>query len=106
MTLEHLERRRRFITRADGCVSLLDVGSGPATLFVHGIATNALLWRHVIAEVSESRRCIAVDLPLHGQSPLAEGQPSRPGRRRWCAGEACGNRTRTQAYRQRHRKRG
>ncbi|MFL5837268.1 MAG: alpha/beta fold hydrolase [Solirubrobacteraceae bacterium] len=56
-------------------MSLLDVGSGPATLFVHGIATNALLWRHVIAEVSESRRCIAVDLPLHGQSPLAEGQP-------------------------------
>jgi len=26
---------------------------------------------------------------------------SRPGRRRWCAGEACGNRSRTKAYRQR-----
>jgi predicted RNA-binding Zn ribbon-like protein len=31
---------------------------------------------------------------------------SRPGRRRWCAGEACGNRTRTKTYRQRRRERG
>jgi pimeloyl-ACP methyl ester carboxylesterase len=74
VTVELLERQRRFVPTADGCVSLLDVGSGPATLFVHGIGTNALLWRHVIAAVSESRRCIAVDLPLHGQSPLTEGQ--------------------------------
>ena len=28
---------------------------------------------------------------------------SRPGRRRWCSTEACGNRTRTRAYRQRHK---
>ncbi|HEX4107774.1 MAG TPA: CGNR zinc finger domain-containing protein [Solirubrobacteraceae bacterium] len=28
---------------------------------------------------------------------------SRPGRRRWCASEACGNRTRTKAYRQRRK---
>jgi predicted RNA-binding Zn ribbon-like protein len=30
---------------------------------------------------------------------------SRPGQRRWCAGEACGNRTRTKAYRQRRSER-
>jgi predicted RNA-binding Zn ribbon-like protein len=30
---------------------------------------------------------------------------SRPGRRRWCAGEACGNRSRTKAYRRRRRER-
>ena len=30
---------------------------------------------------------------------------SRPGRRRWCATEACGNRTRTKAYRQRRKDR-
>ena len=30
---------------------------------------------------------------------------SRPGRRRWCSGEACGNRTRTKAYRQRRKER-
>jgi pimeloyl-ACP methyl ester carboxylesterase len=32
------------------------------------------LWRHVIATVAEARRCIAVDLPLHGRSPLPDGQ--------------------------------
>ena len=31
---------------------------------------------------------------------------SRPGRRRWCSGQACGNRTRTKAYRQRRKERG
>jgi predicted RNA-binding Zn ribbon-like protein len=30
---------------------------------------------------------------------------SRPGRRRWCSTEACGNRTRTKAYRQRRKER-
>lgn len=30
---------------------------------------------------------------------------SRPGRRRWCASEACGNRARTKAYRRRRRER-
>jgi predicted RNA-binding Zn ribbon-like protein len=30
---------------------------------------------------------------------------SRPGRRRWCAGEACGNRTRTRSYRERRKER-
>jgi predicted RNA-binding Zn ribbon-like protein len=30
---------------------------------------------------------------------------SRPGRRRWCSGEACGNRTRTKTYRRRRRER-
>ncbi|MGI8755857.1 MAG: alpha/beta fold hydrolase [Acidimicrobiales bacterium] len=39
-------------------------------MFLHGIGTNALLWRNVIAQVSgEHRRCIALDLPLHGHSP-------------------------------------
>ena len=75
VTVEDLERQRRFVTTAEGCVSLLDVGSGPPTLLVHGIGTNALLWRHVITAVTEDRRCIAVDLPLHGHSPLAERQP-------------------------------
>jgi predicted RNA-binding Zn ribbon-like protein len=30
---------------------------------------------------------------------------SRPGRRRWCSTEACGNRTRTKAYRERRKER-
>jgi pimeloyl-ACP methyl ester carboxylesterase len=73
--IERLERQRHFVDTAEGRVSLLDVGSGPPALFIHGVGTNALLWRHVIAAVAADRRCIAVDLPLHGRSPLQEGQP-------------------------------
>ena len=43
-------------------------------LFVHGIATNAYLWRNVIGALTSQYRCIAPDLPLHGQSPVTAGQ--------------------------------
>jgi haloalkane dehalogenase len=47
----------------------LDVGSGPAVVFVHGEPTWSFLWRHVIALVREAGyRCIAPDLPGFGRS--------------------------------------
>ena len=45
-----------------------DVGA-PAALFVHGVLVNADLWRNVIFDVADLRRCVAVDLPAHGASP-------------------------------------
>lgn len=45
-----------------------DVGHGPVTLFVHGVGTSSYLWRNVIAELRDERRCIAIDLPGHGAS--------------------------------------
>ncbi|HME65982.1 MAG TPA: alpha/beta hydrolase, partial [Streptosporangiaceae bacterium] len=57
-----------------GEISYIDIGAGPVALFVHGIATNAYLWRHVMDTLSGQRRCIAVDLPLHGQSPVTGEQ--------------------------------
>src|SRR5262249_61868452 len=41
-------------------------GAAPAALFVHGLATSGLLWRHVIEQVSDTSKCIAIDLPAHG----------------------------------------
>ncbi|WP_222871282.1 alpha/beta fold hydrolase [Nonomuraea sp. PA05] len=49
-------------------ISYVDVGQGPVSLFVHGVGTSSHLWRNVIAELRDERRCIAVDLPLHGGS--------------------------------------
>ena len=46
----------------------LEAGEGQPVLFVHGWPTNAQLWRHVLAEVGETRRAIAIDLPGFGQS--------------------------------------
>jgi pimeloyl-ACP methyl ester carboxylesterase len=67
-----LETRRHHATTDSGPISYLDVGQGRPAVFIHGIVTNSLLWRHVISEVaSEHRRCIAVDLPGHGHTPPA-----------------------------------
>jgi pimeloyl-ACP methyl ester carboxylesterase len=65
-----LEAHRHTVSTDVGDLSYLDIGTGPVALFVHGIATNAFLWRNVIGGLTTQRRCIAIDLPLHGQSPV------------------------------------
>jgi pimeloyl-ACP methyl ester carboxylesterase len=74
MQLTELNEYRHTAVTRSGEISYLDIGAGPVALFVHGIASNAYLWRHVIGAVAAQRRCIAVDLPLHGQSPVTAGQ--------------------------------
>jgi pimeloyl-ACP methyl ester carboxylesterase len=74
MQLRELDPYRHSVVTRSGEISYLEAGSGPVALFVHGIATNAYLWRNVIEPLAAHRRCIAVDLPLHGQSPVTEGQ--------------------------------
>jgi pimeloyl-ACP methyl ester carboxylesterase len=90
MQLTELDARRHSITTRSGEISYIDIapeypeapespmGTGPVALFVHGVATNAYLWRNVIGALSGQhpghRRYIALDLPLHGQSPVTAGQ--------------------------------
>jgi pimeloyl-ACP methyl ester carboxylesterase len=74
MQLSELNAHRHTAVTRFGEVSYLDLGTGPTALFVHGIATNAYLWRHVMDALSGQRRCIAIDLPLHGQSPVTAEQ--------------------------------
>jgi pimeloyl-ACP methyl ester carboxylesterase len=74
MQLTELEAHRHTAATRSGEISYLDVGTGPAALFVHGIASNAYLWRHVISAMATQRRCIALDLPLHGRSPVSAEQ--------------------------------
>jgi pimeloyl-ACP methyl ester carboxylesterase len=54
--------QRRFATTDSGRIAYIDQGSGPATLFIHGVPLNGFHWRHVIARMREGRRCIALDL--------------------------------------------
>src|ERR1700722_19604705 len=80
---------RRSLATPPGEIAYTELGAGPAALFVHGVGTSGALWRQVIAEVSKTSRCIAVDLPAHGASParddmfpaaLAEGHAQPGGR--------------------------
>jgi len=68
------DAHRRTADTTAGTIGYVDVGEGPAALFVHGVATGAYLWRNVIDRLRGERRCVALDLPLHGTTPGRPGQ--------------------------------
>ncbi len=72
MDVSTFTAHRRYLATSDGEIAYSEFGQGPVALFVHGLGTNGALWRHVIAELSDTSRCVAVDLPEHG------GTPARP----------------------------
>lgn len=65
---------RRSIETASGRISYVEQGTGPVALFVHGVLLNSHLWRHQLAELSDIRRCIAVDLLAHGDTAISPDQ--------------------------------
>jgi pimeloyl-ACP methyl ester carboxylesterase len=48
-------------------------GAGPAVVLLHGLTFDRSMWRPVLDRVSRVSRCVAVDLPGHGDSR----EPSR-----------------------------
>ena len=85
--LERLDQHRSQVSTRSGPASYVDTGGpGRPVLFVHGVGTSSQLWRNVIGELGGQRRCVAVDLPLHGQTPAAPDQDfSLPGLARFVA---------------------
>ena len=65
---------RRSVQTASGRISYIEQGSGPVALFVHGVLLNSHLWRYQLADLSDIRRVIAVDLLAHGDTEIAPGQ--------------------------------
>lgn len=70
MNLTEFKAHKDKVSLPEGEIAYVDIGEGPVALFVHGVFMNGYLWRNVIAEVRDERRCIAVDLPLHGDTDL------------------------------------
>lgn len=62
------ETTKRTVSTPSGRIAYTESGSGPVALFVHGVLLNGHLWRHQLAELSDLRRCIAVDLLAHGDT--------------------------------------
>jgi pimeloyl-ACP methyl ester carboxylesterase len=65
---------RRTVQTASGRISYTEQGTGPVALFIHGVLLNGHLWRHQLAQLSDIRRCIAVDLLAHGDTEIAPDQ--------------------------------
>ena len=65
---------RKQVETRSGRISYMEQGKGPVALFVHGVLLNGYLWRHQLAELSDIRRCIALDLLAHGGTEIAPDQ--------------------------------
>jgi pimeloyl-ACP methyl ester carboxylesterase len=72
MDVSTFTAHRRPLDTAAGEIAYTELGSGPVALFVHGLGTSGLLWRHVIENLHDTSRCIAIDLPLHGGTPARD----------------------------------
>jgi len=90
--MERLDKYRGQVQTPSGPASYIDTGGpGRVALFVHGLGTSSYLWRHVIDQLDGQRRCVAVDLPLHGLTPAAADQDfTLPGFARFLAGFCAG----------------
>ena len=64
----------RTVQTASGRISYTEQGTGPVALFVHGVLLNGHLWRHQLADLSDIRRCLAVDLLAHGDTEITPDQ--------------------------------
>ncbi len=64
-----------------GTIEYRERGSGPALLFVHGVAVNGDLWRGVAPRLADDFRCIVPDLPWgsHRLALNADADLSLPG---------------------------
>jgi pimeloyl-ACP methyl ester carboxylesterase len=59
---------KREVRLGPDVIRYREVGSGPTLVFVHGILANGVLWRDVVAALSERFRCVVPDLPLGGHA--------------------------------------
>ncbi|MFD2418488.1 alpha/beta fold hydrolase [Amycolatopsis pigmentata] len=69
MTRSETLGTRRRIALPQGEIQYFESGTGRPVVFVHGLLTNAELWRAVVPGVAAAgNRCIAPDWPLGGHS--------------------------------------
>ena len=78
MNHEEFNDCRSAIGLRGGEMAYAEAGAGPVALFVHGVFTSSHLWRKVIGELRDERRCIAIDLPAHGRTTIELEDPSLP----------------------------
>lgn len=74
MDAQDFASHRKTVRTPFGQIAYVEHGSGPTALFVHGVLLNGYLWRNVIDQLADQRRCIAVDLMGHGATRVPDDQ--------------------------------
>jgi 3-oxoadipate enol-lactonase len=59
------------IDTAHGRIGILDTGSGPPILFLHGVGSDKSVWRPQLDHIGKTRRALAFDYPGYGESEQA-----------------------------------
>lgn len=72
---EHLS----WVRVDDRWVNVVDIGSGPVIVFLHGLAGCWQNWLETIPHFAADHRVIALDLPGFGESPMPAEPISMPG---------------------------
>lgn len=70
--------RNHYLDIDGNAVHYIDEGHGPVLLLLHGNPTWSFLYRHMIPELSNHFRCIALDYPGFGLSVARNGYSFRP----------------------------
>ncbi|HUA25075.1 MAG TPA: alpha/beta hydrolase [Steroidobacteraceae bacterium] len=65
---------KKSVATPSGRIAYVEQGTGPVALFVHGVLLNGYVWRNQVEALSDTRRCIALDLLAHGDTEIAAGQ--------------------------------
>src|SRR3954447_26599551 len=75
---------QRWVRVEDRWANVVELGSGPPVLFVHGLGGSWQNWLENLVETAEAGyRAIAVDLPGFGHSEMPEDKISISGYGRW-----------------------
>src|SRR5947209_3470836 len=70
---------QRWLTVENRPLNLIEIGSGPPIVFVHGLSGSWQNWLEQLPAFAQDHRCIAVDLPGFGASPMPEKKISIAG---------------------------
>lgn len=69
---------RKFADLPVGKIAYVELGKGPAAIFLHGYPLNGFQWRGVMARLADIRRCIAPDLMGLGYTDVPENADLSP----------------------------
>jgi pimeloyl-ACP methyl ester carboxylesterase len=86
LLLSGLPVAERRLQLAGVSTAVLEGGSGPPIVLLHGPGDFAGMWMRVIPNLVTTHRVVAPDLPGHGDSELADGRLDADGLRAWLSG--------------------
>ncbi|MDX6690869.1 MAG: hypothetical protein QOG15_2326 [Solirubrobacteraceae bacterium] len=72
-------RHLRWVPVQGKLVNVLDIGEGPALVFLHGLAGCWQNWLEVLPDLAREHRVIAIDFPGFGHSEMPTDPISIPG---------------------------